>query len=298
MAQLFNNLSREDYDEIAGENFSRLKLILRSPREYQLNQVKETDAMRLGTALHMAYLEPMKFKSSYVVEPTMVKCLPRDEKGKIIKDAEPIMQPLNRRMADHKAYIESWRKDHSNSVILTGEEMEAITGMIGSINEELRFPPPRELNLLTVGELLATREAEVTSVGEWNGRPIKARADLLVNTRLGKTVVDIKKSGRPWDFNRKIYDMNYDMQAAFYMKAFDADAFVWLVLGDSSPFPVLTYNAEHFIDIGKKKVDKAFTILEQCEKENYWPWGTRGVESPFPSDWIMKQYFEQSEGEI
>lgn len=295
MSEIIKDFSREDYDNIEAENYSRLKLILRSPREYQLNNFKETEAMMVGTALHMAYLEPGKFKEKYVVEPSTVLCVARDESGKIVKGGDKTWQPANKRMKDHREWLDAWgiEQKSKGSIVLAPEDMDSITGMISSVTEELRFPPPA--GLLSVRELISTRDAEVTCVGEWNGKPIKARADLLAKTSLGLTVVDIKKSARPYDFVRKIYDMNYDMQAAFYKKAFGADAFVWLVLGGDSPYPVLTYNAEHFLEIGQKKIDLAFKKLEECKKENYWPWATRGVESPYPSEWIVKQY---TEGEI
>jgi len=293
MSQIITDFSREDYDNIDALNYSRLKLILQSPRKYQLNAVKETEAMMIGTALHMAYLEPGKFKDKYVVEPDNVLCAQRDESGKLKRGADEVWQPVNKRLKDHREFIERWRADQTRrgSIVLAPEDMESIAGMLNSINDEMRFPPPA--GLIAVGDLIRTRDAEVTAVADWNGRPIKARADLITTTKLGRTVVDLKKSANPFEFTSKIWKFDYDMQAAFYKKVFNADAFVFLVLGSDSPYPVLTYNAEHFIDIGNKKIDKALEILAQCEKENYWPWGTRGVESPFPSDWIMKQYFEE-----
>lgn len=294
--QIMKNLSREDYDQIDALNASRLALLLKSPRHYQMNYFKESDAMKLGTAIHMAYLEPKNFKDKYVVEPQQVLCLPRDEKGKVIKGAEPVWQAMNKRLKDHKEYLANWRasQEKLGSIVITDDEMGSITGVLNSISEEIRFPPPRDC--ISVQELLATKDTEVTAVNEFNGIQVKARADLLVNTRLGRTIVDIKKTSAisPEDFVNKVYKYHYDLQAAFYMHAFEAEAFVWLCVESDEPYAVATYNAQHFLEIGRKKIDKCLEIKARCESENYWPWFSRGVEDLMPTAWQVKLHMDEA----
>src|ERR1700743_2010135 len=145
--ELMKNLPREDYDNIDALNASRMSLLLKSPRHFQMNIHKETDAMKLGTAIHMAYLEPMLFKQRYVSEPLQVLCDARDENGKKLKSGEKTWQPLNKRMKDHKEWLEEWRlaAEKKGSIVLTDDEMGGVTGVLNSITEEMRFPPPKEV---------------------------------------------------------------------------------------------------------------------------------------------------------
>lgn len=294
--QILKNLNRADYDSIDAFNASRLSLLLKSPRLYQLNQVEETDSMRLGTAIHTAYLEPTKFKQSYVVEPSQVETQERDKNGKVVKDGVKVWQPYNARMKDHKEWMAGWRdaQEKRGAIVLDDKEMGSVTGVLNSIHEEIKFPPPKDC--ISIQELLATKDVELTAVGEINGRKVKARADLLVNTRLGKTVVDIKKTSAIFsdEFCNKVDKFNYDLQAAFYKAAFGADAFVWLCCGSDAPFMVVPYDADLFLEAGAKKIDKCFETYDRCTAENYWPWHTRGVEKLVPSAWYMKKYGEES----
>lgn len=302
--EIIKGLPREDYDSIDAINASRLALILKSPKYFERNIFKESDAMKLGTAIHTAYLEPTDFKARYLVEPDSVECVERIVKSDGTTMKKPggklVWQPVNKRMKDHKEWLDNWRKskEAGGSIVITPDDMGAITGVLNSITEELRFPPPKDC--IPIQELLATRDVEVTVVNEMFGHKVKARADLLVNTRLGRTVVDIKKCRdlSPEMFKLDLFKLHYDMKAAFYKKAFEADHFVWICVGAEEPYPVATYSAEHFIDIGNEKVKKCFEIKKRCEDENYWPWYTRGIEALTPSNWQMSQYFENLGGEI
>src|ERR1700743_877168 len=183
--ELMKNLPREDYDNIDALNASRMSLLLKSPRHFQMNIHKETDAMKLGTAVHMAYLERARFEEIYVTEPSQVLCAARDENGKKLKSGQNTWQPLNKRMKDHKEWLEEWGKatEAKGCIVLTDDENGSIAGVLNSITEEMRFPPPKEV--ISVQELLATKDCEVSAVGELFGRKVKARADLITQTRLG-----------------------------------------------------------------------------------------------------------------
>src|SRR5690349_11438930 len=60
-------MSREEYDALKRTNFSRLKLLAKSPAHYLHGFGPESAPMRLGTAAHAATLEPAKFASGFVV---------------------------------------------------------------------------------------------------------------------------------------------------------------------------------------------------------------------------------------
>lgn len=296
--KIYKDMPRHIYDELEGINGSRLAKMADSPRHFQMNENKQTEAMALGTAIHMAHLEPGKFKEMYVVEPGQVECQERDANNKIVPPAKGggmIWQPANKKFKDHREWLERWGAAQllANKVILTVDEMEAITGMLNRITEEMKFPP-KDPNVITLQEILSSKDCELVGTSEYRGHKLKGRIDLIANTRLGRTIVDLKKAASArWDlFGSKVYNLHYDMKAALYMEIFKADAFVWFAIEDKPPYAYGLYSAENFMGIGRKKMDKWLDRVAACEKENYWPWYSNGVEAPVPSDWQLRAYEE------
>ena len=65
-------MSFQLYSQIEAMNWSRLKVIDKSPLAFQWalrHPREETEAMAFGTAFHLALLEPELFQESYVVAP-------------------------------------------------------------------------------------------------------------------------------------------------------------------------------------------------------------------------------------
>lgn len=67
---IYENITREQYDQLEGVNWSKLKHFTDSIKHgyYMLNaQYKDTPAMREGRAIHTLVLEPHKFNNDYVI---------------------------------------------------------------------------------------------------------------------------------------------------------------------------------------------------------------------------------------
>lgn len=263
-------LSEEEYRAHEALNVSRLCLMDKSPMHYFLNETKETEAMRFGTTIHMAFLEPAKFKALYVVEPDTI-----------------LGEPRNNRLKAHKEYMAAWRAEQAeNAVILSPEQFDSLGGILNSLQKML----PHGLQELMQGQF------EVCEIKDMFERPCKGRADIVVqHPVLGKTVVDLKKVGKPFGahpdhFKRDAYNLCYDAKAAWYKQLFEADSFVWIVVEEKAPHAVAFYNAEPFLDIGHARICKWMDKLKECEKTNHWPWYTTGIESLYPSDWQAKQH--------
>ena len=62
---IHRGLPFEQYRAMPGENFSRLSRLAKSPAHYDVPQ-EDTDAMKLGRAVHVALLEPSEFEKRYV----------------------------------------------------------------------------------------------------------------------------------------------------------------------------------------------------------------------------------------
>ena len=69
---VYGGIGNEEYHKGPGLSSSDLKLLARSPLHYKTAKAsphEETDAMRLGTAVHCAILEPERIDTEYVVAP-------------------------------------------------------------------------------------------------------------------------------------------------------------------------------------------------------------------------------------
>jgi hypothetical protein len=69
---VFPGFEREEYDRSPRINFSKLKLFARSPAHYRhallaKQEEKDTDAMKMGRAVHLAIFEPARFQDAVAV---------------------------------------------------------------------------------------------------------------------------------------------------------------------------------------------------------------------------------------
>lgn len=286
---IIEGLTPEEYDNIDALNISRLSRMAESPGHYKLPYKASSNAMRVGTAIHMAFLEPDRFKEIYCVEPEMIYVSIRDEKGK--KTADKAMQPVNKRMPEHRDIIEEWRREKEalGALVMTPSELDDLTGMLNSLASELKL---RREGVNLADLLHPNGKRELTVVRDIFGRKCKGRADILVDTKYGRTVVDLKKVGKsahPKAFSYDVTKFHYEAKAWWYTKLFDADAFIWVAVEEKSPHAIGVYNAQHFMEIGEKKVNKWLTDLARCEHDGDFPWYTRGTDDIWPTDFAIKQ---------
>lgn len=81
------NLNRSEYDAVEALSFSLMKELLKSPGHYQMAKLakrEETKALRIGSATHMAALQPDRFIASYAMAPEVDR---RTKDGKATWDA-------------------------------------------------------------------------------------------------------------------------------------------------------------------------------------------------------------------
>jgi len=107
---------------------SSIRTALRSLKEFywefQGEEKKETKDMRLGKIIHMAILEPERFRQCYVIEPIFEG---RTQKGELT---------TNPNCKEVKEKREAWLADLGPTAMVIDEnEMEMITGIATSIQE-------------------------------------------------------------------------------------------------------------------------------------------------------------------
>lgn len=181
-----------EYQTIDAVNASTLKtLAQKSPRHYQhllTHPVEETDAMRFGTAVHAAILEPSKFAALYIRRPD--DCDYRTNAGKAWRDEQ----------------------QQAGRIILTADEHQRLLDMRASVMDHA-----------TARSIIegATVETTITWTDPETGIQCKGRCDIVNGNILAdlKTTRDI----RPRPFMFTSYQFGYHFSMAFYFDGLRAN---------------------------------------------------------------------------
>jgi exodeoxyribonuclease VIII len=200
-------------------------------------------ALAFGSAFHCAALEPERFASEYLVEPTF------RGKGSVKARA-------------------AWREEHAEQSFLDADDARAIAGMVAS----LRAHP-------LAAELLEEGEPEVTL--RWRdaatGIECKARGDFYAR-ELG-VCVDLKSTSdaRADSFERSIANFTYHRQHGFYADGFDAldaalERFVFVAIEKEPPYAVSVFVLdEDAIRRGRFSIREDLERLRECIDRDHWP---------------------------
>lgn len=264
---IISQMKDADYRKAEGLAQSDLAYMKKSPGHFFNREKlrKETDAMRFGTIFHMALLEPLKFRELYLAEPEVI----------VIdgKSAE-----VNRRVKAHREYLENWKLDHADKVVLSAKQVDNLTGMLTEIGQN-----PILKDLITEGV------PEIASFWEYRGRKCKGKADLfLESSKHGRVVIDFKKTqdASHSAFSRSVFNYNYDLQAAWYQRGFKADKVLFVPVEENYPHAFGIYDADPWLERGGKLADRLLDRLEECEASKVWPWYTSGIELIMPPAWL------------
>jgi exodeoxyribonuclease VIII len=215
------DMPAELYHAIEALSASGARSILRSPAHFRVwrDEPREpTPAMQLGTAVHLAVLEPERFESSVVVAPE-----------------------FNRRTKDGKAAAEAFAAEHAGKLILDAEQhvvclraRDAVAGHAGARS------------------LLAGGRNEVSlfwTDGQY-GVPCKCRIDHL---RDDGGIVDVKTTtdASPDAFGRSVAEWLYHVQGWFNCSGAEhvlnrtPAFFAFVAVEKEAPFGVACYVLEH-----------------------------------------------------
>lgn len=200
---------------------SALSTYLQSPVRFHWqyvlgNSQKETKALEVGKALHLAALEPREFLSTVVSQPESIK-----------------------RRTGKK--WEEFRDENAGKIILTRSDFQ----MVRLMSEQVRSHPE-------VGPMLEAGgyvEQSFKWEDERTGLACKARFDLLVEQPDGVLLVDLKTTKDAFDFRNSFARYFYHCQAAHYRAAaaralgrpVDSVRFVFAAVEKTAPFPCVAY---------------------------------------------------------
>jgi len=209
-----------------------------------------TDSMSLGSALHVAFLEP-EMASERVV----------------------CWKGGRRAGKDWTAFCD----DNPGRIILTPGMFEKHVGMVRSLR---RHPVVREW-------LSKIEHTEASVVGDVHGVTMKSRCDALTADPLIDLKVTNDASVR-WA-RRTAMDFGYHIQAYIYGVQFNRDRFMLMMVENSPPYDVVPYElTPEFIRMGEREATRLLDEYATNLRTNTWP-GYTGCTLPLdPPEWAME----------
>lgn len=236
----------EEYNKHPGLNYSGAKLILRSPLHYvtKLNEPEdeeENKALQIGTLTHLAALQPKLFEMS-------VKVIPE----------------CDRRTKDGKAIYEAFTAGLSpTDTAVKKEDYDLINSMGLAAREAIKRLVPDD----------ATTTVEQAFYGQYKGKDIKGRPDMVVQLASGeRIIIDLKTTQDAKGFKRDVASFMYYLQAPWYMQLTGAKKFYFVALEKKEPFDYAIYELdEEALAFGKLQMDLALDIWSNCVKFQSYP---------------------------
>jgi hypothetical protein len=257
-----------DYDQIKGVSITRLKELRRSPQHYRylLENPKRSDAMTVGSATHVAVLEPERFGKDFAIwnrKTDTGRSAPRNGK-----------------------WWDTFQLEHKGQTILTEDE-----GLLAlAIAKAVRFDE-------TANKYLAVGDPEVTMEWELGDRPAKGRADWLTTIDGNPHLVGLKttRDCRHFAFGAQAAKLEYGMQWAFYHDGFVAitgkePRMIEIVVESAPPFAVATYIIDKDIVLqGRDNYLEMLKVLAECERLDEWPGPVVGEQILTMPSWYFPQ---------
>lgn len=258
---IYENLPADDYFAIDAASNSGLKLVRRSPAHFKYREEKEpTPAMAMGTAIHMALLEPERFDKHYVV----AEC--EDKRS---------------------AYYKGLVKDIGADRVITLKDHRKLLGMQESAYRNKRFAAYMKAP--------GRNELSVVATDPTTGALIKCRFD-----RMGDSVfaLDLKKcqDARGEEFCRPITNYGYAMQVAFYEHVWLCETgerlkeFPLIAIEEDSPHGVICHDLDEVaLELGRKHYREALDVYARCLDSGIWPGYEQESEVTSVTSWAANE---------
>ena len=245
-----SHISYEEYRSLPGINVSSLKELRRSPLHYRhrLANPQTSDALTLGTAAHVATLEPHRYGEAFAVwdrKTDTGRAAPRSGKA-----------------------WDALLEQNAGRTILTVDEHETAQ----AIARAVRSDP-------TAARYLRRGLPEVSMQWESRGALLKGRVDWLTELDGVDVIVGLKttRDCRPREFGVQSHRLGYHLQWAYYHDGFAAitgrvPQMVEIVVESAAPYAVAVYSIpEVVLNLGREEYEEALAMLRHCEQSGQWP---------------------------
>lgn len=263
-----------------GISQSALKVLHRSPRDYwwcyiEGHKAAESEAMRLGTAMHCAVLEPRRWDELIAVAP---KC--------------------DRRTTAGKAAYAAWEPTAQGKTIVSAADAAQI--MAGA---EQVLTHPIVADLLRGAEI----EKEISWTDRATGVKCRGRPDAIGAD--GRVLFELKKiAPKPGDtlescFQRQVQSMRYDVQLAFYRDGLaemgrPVEAAIWCVVEENDPYLVALYAQEPSdIEGARFAYRHDLELFKACCQSGKWPGLEQRIKTLRMAKWAADERAMVREGE-
>lgn len=205
-----------------------------------------TDAQVIGTATHVAVLEPDSFDGLYARGPE-----------------------AKRNTNAGKAEWAAVEAKHPEKMILKPDDFDLCLALRDAVH--------RHAIARALIEEAADRELSVVWGDPETGVLCKARLDGLARS-IG-AIVDLKttKDAAPREYMKSVHNFGYHRQAAFYLDAarvhgMELTDFVQVVVEKSAPYGVAVYRIEEAaIEAGRRQLRRLLDIYAECLSSGQWP---------------------------
>jgi hypothetical protein len=264
----FYEISDEEYFAHPAVSNSDLKMVLRSPahyRHYKDNPTEPTPAMKAGTALHCAILEPDQFMSRYAIIPDNAPARPT---AAMLNAKNPKQESL-----DRIQYWQQFDAMNAGKELLTSEKAAEYL----HIGNTVRTHPSLEV-LFDQGQ----PEMAVFGIDPVTGVLCKCKIDLLcyIQSEDLRIKAEIKTTddARLDAFTRTSLKYGYYQGCAFYsdvlkfadIGAPDLDMIV--AIERSAPYGMALYEIPpEAYEYGQRRYREALDLYAKCLEADEWP---------------------------
>jgi exodeoxyribonuclease VIII len=268
MTTIHPNISNPDYHANPSISKSGLDLIARAPALYRYrrdNPTPRTDAMRWGSLVHTAILEPDKFADSVIIIPDDAPSRPTKKQREAKKPSTATLEAIAWWQAFDAAVID-------REPITIDEHAELLA------TRDAAWADPIARKALSQIEL-----AETSIFWKSNDIECRCRPDAILTSG---AILDLKttRDAAPDPFAKSIAAFRYHVQAAFYSDGY-AEAFgemprgfMFLAIEKDPPYLSACYVAtDAMIMRGRMEYQRDLDTYARCLETGEWPGLTRGV---------------------
>lgn len=260
-------LSNAAYHALDAVGKSDLDKIARSPMHWKYAVREETPAMRIGSAVHCAVLEPERFAADYVTAP---ECDKRTKAGK-------------------EAFAE-FEAANADKTVLSLEDAQLCTRIALAVQAHPR-----------AGAWLRNGHPEVSALWKDEEFGVRCRARFDWMTPDGG-LVDLKttQDASAGAFARSCASFRYHVQAAWYLDAYHQASgylplgFLFLAVEKTAPYGIALYELDaDAVELGRQLARRDLARYAAARDMECWPGYPTEIQSLSLPKWALNQEIEE-----
>ena len=277
MNELVRHMPESEYRAHPAVAHSDLKNMKRSPayaQECRSHPKPSSKAMNLGTAIHMALLEPKRWMDEVDIDPQ------HPDGG------YPAGWRNTSAYKERAAYMRE-----AGKLLVPAADFHAVGQILDNVQRN------------TVGNMILDTmqgtEWSCFAYDEENGLHRKCRPDILIPD--AQTAVDVKTTAvahTAWTFARHAHSMGYYTGAPYYLDTLalsghDFEHYLFLVVSVEPPFEVNAYALDHdSMEQGRKDYRELLAQWADCQRRGNWPGGQDGVQEVRIPQYALDYFYD------